>query len=109
MIEQGNRYLVTTNAYFYGPDGDQYRAAWGKCFIEKIEQVLGFTPIRPSTNWFLRVGEGAGSVIIAGCQIHYLMECPERPKSKFIGQTYIDKDTGREYSQDAIYLAELAP
>lgn len=106
MIKQGARYLVTTDNWFYAPDGEAYRAAWGRASIMKTEDTLGFSPARPSTNWFLHVGEGSGSVIIAGCQIHYLVECPGRPKSKLAGKTYVDKDNGQTYSADRIYYAE---
>jgi hypothetical protein len=68
MIENGQRYLVTTDNWFFAPNGDQYKAAWGKCEIKNIKEVFGFDPIRPSTNWYLEVGSDSKKIIIAGCQ-----------------------------------------
>lgn len=79
MIKDGETYVITSNEWFYGSDGFQYRAAYGKCTIVKAEDALGFTPQRPSTNWFLQIGEGDRQVIIAGCQIHYAVKCATRP------------------------------
>jgi hypothetical protein len=74
-IKEGENYLVTTEGWWFAPDGIQYKSVWGKASIQKTEDVLGFTPIRPSTNWFICIGD----VIIAGCQIHYIVRCPEKP------------------------------
>ena len=82
MITQGEHYLVTTDCYFIAPDGEEYRAVWGVCRIVTTEQAFGFTPARPSTNWFLQVGEGERQVVVAGCQIHYCVRCAERPTEK---------------------------
>lgn len=106
MIEQGQRYLITTDNWFVGPDGNQYKAAWGKCYIGKTDEKLGFTPLRPSTNWFLSVGCGGKEIIIAGCQIHYAIRCEERPVVTITPETYVQKDTGIIYSTNNIYYAE---
>lgn len=106
MIDRGENYLVTTDGWFYGPDGETYRAAWGVAQMFKTEDALGFTPSRPSTNWFLQIGNGDKSILIAGCQIHYFVKCKGKPPSKFLGKTYVDKDTGAEVSQDRIYYAQ---
>jgi len=97
-IKQGENYLVTTDGWFIAPDGEQYRAAWGKCYIKNTEQVFGFTPQRPSTNWFLCVGD----MIIAGCQIHYLIFCPNKPNLKEC--YYTDFDTKNKVGK--IYISE---
>lgn len=104
MIENGKRYLVTTDNWFEAPDGENYRAAWGTCFLKKIDDVFGFTPMRPSTNWFLRVGSDDKFVIIAGCQIHYVVRSEDPPIEK-IG-TYVSKGTGKEVQINKIYFAE---
>lgn len=98
MIKEGENYLVTTDAFFYAPDGMQYRAVWGKCSMATTEQTLGFTPSRPSTNWFLRVGE----LVIAGCQIHYLLKCDVKPNIE--KQYYTDFETKNEVGK--IYISE---
>lgn len=69
MIETGKNYLITTDDWFYGPDGKKYRGAWGK--VELIQDdVLKIQTNRNSTNWFAKVGTDDYHVIIAGCQIH---------------------------------------
>lgn len=78
MITQGEKYLVTADNWFVAPDGEEYRSVWGVCHIKTTEQILGY-PQRPSTNWFLVVGEGQNEVIIAGCQIHYVVKSADRP------------------------------
>jgi hypothetical protein len=108
MIKDGQRYIITTNAWFYAPDGEQYRGAWGTCHLSKIEDVFGFTPVRPSTNWYLTVGSGEHEIVIAGCQIHYAVRCEQVPEDKYRGKTVTDKDTGVEKSASSIYLAEPA-
>lgn len=106
MVENGKRYLVTTDNWFQAPDGENYRAAWGVCQLERMEDVFGFTPSRPSTNWYLRVGGGDKYVIIAGCQIHYAVRSEKRPQSRHEGKYYKDKENGIEWHEERIYFAE---
>jgi len=96
IIEEGKNYLVTTDGWFIAPDGEQYRSVWGKCTIKTTEETLGMTPIRPSTNWFLCVGK----TIIAGCHIHYLIQCDKKPDSEF----YIDFESKNKVGR--IYISE---
>lgn len=64
----GDKYLVTTSAWFFAPDGEQYRAVFGTVNgILDDESTLGIKTNRHSSNWYLSIG----NVIIAGCQIHY--------------------------------------
>lgn len=104
MIENGKQYLITTNEWFYGPDGQAYRAAWGTVHIAKTEDTLGFTPARPSTNWFAKVGPEDNHVIIAGCQINYAVHCKERP-TKIEGAKKPDKD-GDVFQHNKIFFTE---
>lgn len=69
MIKELNKkYLITTNNWFIAPDGQQYRAAFGTVTaIESDSETLGIKTNRGSTNWYVKIG----SMIIAGCQIHY--------------------------------------
>lgn len=82
MIENEQYYLVTADNWFVAPDGDEYRGVWGKCKVVKVDEAFGFTPQRPSTNWFLYIGDGENQVILAGCQIHYAVRCKVRPICK---------------------------
>lgn len=79
MIISGEYYLVTASEWFITPPGYHCKAAWGKCKIVRAEEVFDFTPQRPSTNWFLEIGHGEDSIIIAGCHIHYAVKCKNRP------------------------------
>lgn len=81
MIINRQYYLITADTYFFAPDGEQYIAAWGKCEIVEAKECFGFTSLRPSTNWFCKVGDGENEIIIAGCQIHFAVRCTKRPKT----------------------------
>ncbi|MDT8998375.1 hypothetical protein RQP53_03685 [Paucibacter sp. APW11] len=68
----GKTVLVTTDNWFYAPNGCQYRAAFGTLLsIDTAEQTLGVKPNGRSTNWYLRIGK----LVIAGCQVHYVLAC----------------------------------
>jgi hypothetical protein len=106
MIENGNKYLITADNWFIAPDGESYRAIWGTCVLKLSQEVFGFTPLRPSTNWFVVCGKGGKEIIIAGCQIHYAIRCEDPPTNKFQRTIYQDKDTGVAYTASRIYFAE---
>lgn len=65
----GSDVLVTTDNWFYAPDGRCYRAATGKLIAILDDSILGIKTNRNSTNWYAQVG----NLMIAGCQIHYAM------------------------------------
>lgn len=65
----GSQVLVTTDNWFYAPDGRCYRAATGKLIAILDDSVLGIKTNRNSTNWYIQVG----NLMIAGCQVHYAM------------------------------------
>lgn len=103
MIESGQKYLINTDQWFFAPDGEQYRAVWGTCYMKTSEEVFGFKPSRPSTNWFLAIGRRkVRRVIVAGCQIHYAVRCDERPKLK----TGTHEADGYAQLNNRIWLAE---
>lgn len=105
MIKDGETYVVTSDTFFYGSDGNQYGAAYGKCKVLKTEDALGFTPQRPSTNWFLQVGEGDRQVILAGCQIHFAVKCDTPPTPR--KGTY--KKDGQEWLKNQIWFTDAEP
>lgn len=70
-IQIGDNALITTNDWFYAPDGKKYKAVFGQVKgIEKTEDVLGIKTNAKSTNWYLLIG----NMIVAGCQIHYAVK-----------------------------------
>lgn len=68
----GKKVLVTCDNWLHCPDGKTYKAIHGtvKGLYDAIE-VLGIKPNAKSTNWYLQIG----NTTVAGCQIHYIVEC----------------------------------
>lgn len=70
------KYLITTDQWFFAPDGRQYKAVFGECKI-LADDILGIKTNSRSTNWYVQVGDDAEHIIIAGCNIHYAIKCNE--------------------------------
>jgi len=104
MIINGQYYLITADTYFFAPDGEQYIAAWGKCEIVEAKECFGFIPLRPSTNWFCKVGNRENEIIIAGCQIHFAVRCTKRPK--IIKGKYTNTTSSQLFINNKIYFTE---
>jgi len=69
-ISVGDKVLVTTDGWFFAPDGRQYRGVFGTVMaLDTAEATLGIRPNGRSTNWYLQVG----CVLLAGCQVHYVV------------------------------------
>ena len=69
-IEIGSKAIITCDNWFYGPDGRSYRAVFGTVkAVRGDQETLGIKTNARSTNWYVEIG----SMIIAGCQIHYAM------------------------------------
>ena len=68
------KYLITTDNFFYGADGQQYRSVFGEVEILQ-DSFLGITTNRNSSNWYIKVSGKTQHIIIAGCQIHYSLQC----------------------------------
>ena len=80
------KYLITTNEWFYAPDGKQYRAVWGEVELLQTKDVLGVEPNRVTANWTLRVGTEEDHILIGGCQINYSVKCENKPNTKAVEQ-----------------------
>lgn len=74
------KHLITTDNWFYAPDGKLYRAVWGDVQILD-DTVLGVKTNRNASNWYARVGSDDNHVIVAGCQIHYAVRCEAEPNT----------------------------
>lgn len=100
------KYLITTDGWFYGPDGKQYRGAWGNTEV-LTDEVLGVKTNRNSTNWYLKVGSEADHVVIAGCQVHYAVRCEEKP-SDGLHEHWVHHEGKPVFSMipSSIYIAE---
>jgi hypothetical protein len=105
----GKNVLITTSEWFFAPDGQQYRAVWGKVLIVDDKLALGIKTNTKSTNWYAVVGDGDKRAIIAGCQIKYAVCCFEKPiLAKCKGEKVIDT-TGEVVGYEVnsvIYLAQ---
>ena len=70
----GKKVLISTDNYFYAPDGNSYKAAHGTLIgILSDKETLGIPTNSRSTNWYIQLG----GLLIAGCQIHYAILCDE--------------------------------
>jgi len=67
----GDQFIITTNNWFYAPDGKQYRGVYGTVHrVLNSEETLGVKTNSKSTNWYIQIG----NMLIAGCQIHYAVK-----------------------------------
>ena len=78
-IDPNQRYLITTDNWFFAPDGEKYCGVWGRVNVHSDTDILGIKTNEKSTNWYVWVGSDDKGVLVAGCQIHYATICPEPP------------------------------
>ena len=70
-IGVGEKWLITTDDWFFAPDGECYRAVHGTVkSINNDESTLGVKTNRGRTNWYVYIG----NMIVAGCQNHYAVK-----------------------------------
>lgn len=73
-VEVGKKALITTDAWFYAPDGKAYRAAFGTVrAVRNDQETLGVKTNARSANWYVEIG----CITIAGCQVHYAIRCED--------------------------------
>lgn len=85
-INIGDNVLVTTDSWFYAPNGKKYRAVWGELkAIRETESVLGIKTNAKSTNWYAEIG----NMVIAGCQVHYIIKT-----DKYWAHSVVEGDYG---------------
>lgn len=100
----GEKYLVTTDKWFYAPDGKKYCAAWGKITVFE-DSILGLKTNRNSTNWFAKIGTEDNHIIIAGCQIYYAVRCEEKPNTDAVNEFQYDTSKQTSFIRPSeIYL-----
>lgn len=103
-MKDGEKHIITTQSWFYAPDGQSYRAAWGTVKIVEAKDVFNFTPNRHHDNWYVQIGNDENMVQVAGCEALYSVRCEQRPSVQ--AGEYKDKDTGREEHYNNIYFTE---
>jgi len=101
LVKNDKYYLISTDDYFVGPDNQQYRAVWGKVKVCLVKDEFDFHPTH-STNWFVKVGEGEGAIMIGGCQISFAIELSRKPDIE-LGK-YESKDSGEMLVYNKIYI-----
>lgn len=102
-MKVGKKYIVTTDNWFYGKDGKQYRGVFGTLkgvFDDK--ETLGIITNRNSTNWYAQIG----SVRVAGCQIHYVVEADVAPSATVHETTWKDGVKTVEVTPCRVYNAD---
>lgn len=86
-LELNKKYLISTDGWFFGPDGRQYRGVHGTVTgIMDADATLGLKTNRNSTNWYVQCGK----VLLAGCQVHYVVQCDDPPPEKVSDQRVVD-------------------
>jgi hypothetical protein len=100
------KYLITTDNWFYAPDGLKYRSAWGTINILD-DSVLGLRTNKGSTNWYASIGGNNKEIIVAGCQIYYAVKCDNKPYTGMVEEFHYDGGAERSINRPTeIYIAE---
>ena len=87
QLQVGQKALITVDNWFYAPDGNVYKAAWGTVrAVQSDQETLGIKTNVKSTNWYVQLG----NLVVAGCQIHYAV----RADQVHLGdvESYTEKD-----------------
>lgn len=96
--------LITTQGWFYGTDGKQYKAVHGTLKgVHESGKTLGFIPNRSHANWYIEIGE----MIIMGCQVMYIIQCDSVNTNNVIDwSTELESEKGiKEYERPtAIFI-----
>lgn len=101
------KYLITTDNWFYAPNGRQYKSVWGE--VEVFEDsILGIKTNRNASNWYIKVGSLENHIIVAGCQIHYAVRCENKPNLDNVDDYHTSHEQGlTEFNRPSqIYCAE---
>ncbi len=104
-MQIGQKYLLTTDQWFFAPDGESYRSVFGTVHaLVDSEVALGMKTNRNSTNWYVAIGD----MIVAGCQIHYAMRANSvnQAPSKHVELDHEGKRTIAENALPRIYDAD---
>ena len=99
------KYLITTDNWFYAPNGLKYRSVWGNVKIIE-DSFLGLKTNRNSTNWYAYVGSEEKGMIVAGCQIHYAVRCENVPNTDNVWDFSYGDGKSHDYERPSeIYVA----
>ena len=103
-IAIGEKAIITTDNWFFAPDGQNYRAVFGTVkAVKSAEETLGVKTNSKSTNWYVEIG----NMTLAGCQIHYAIKTDKCNEGKALGWTSSAEHGVKEYDLPcAIYFAD---
>ena len=103
-IKIGDKALITTEGWFFAPDGVSYRAVFGTVKgISTSEDTLGVKTNAKSTNWYVEIG----NMLVAGCQIHYAIKTDKCNDDKAICWSSSAADGLKEFERpSSIYFAD---
>lgn len=103
-IEIGKTTLITTDNWFYAPDGMTYNAVFGTIkVISTAEDTLGIKTNSKSTNWYIEIG----CMVIAGCQVHYAIRTNNCNFNKVISWDADATNGIKEYERPcAVFMAD---
>jgi len=100
------KYLITTDCWFYGADGKQYKSVWGEVEIVG-DDILGIKTNARSTNWFAKISGEKNHIIVAGCQIHYAIKTDEKPNVDSVIDWTVESGEIKKYNRpSSIYIVE---
>lgn len=107
MNEQflNQKVLITTQSWFFAPDGIQYRAVWGTLKgIHAAKDALGFQVNHSHANFYIHIG----NTVIAGCQALYCIRCDNRPDFPSVRHVMYNNECGMTEIKrpNEIYLSE---
>ena len=104
--DMNGKFLITTDNWFYAPNGRKYKAVWGEVKVLD-DSFLGIKTNRNSSNWFAYVGNEEKGMLVAGCQIHYAVRCNECPSDLPVEETLYDISGPTSFMRPSeIYVAE---
>lgn len=95
------KYLITTDDWFFAPDGREYRAAWGEVEVLKEDETISYRINADPAKWFMRIGNEESHMIIAGDRIHYMIKSENPPSTE---ETFDFSSEGNFRNPTRIYL-----
>ena len=99
----GKKYLITPDAWFLAPDGQEYKSVFGTVgAISNDEETLGIKTNGRSTNWYVSIG----NMVIAGCQIHYCIQTDEVYRGEYVREEAHEGKVIETQVRSRIYMAD---
>lgn len=102
-FQVGKNYLITTDDWFYAPNGKKYKSVWGKLHgAFSSEETLGVKTNAKSTNWYVQIG----NMTLAGCRIHYIVRADKVSFNEIFDYNYSSENVNKHHRPTEIYNAD---